>query len=101
MARICSECRGNMKEFIDNTREGVEYRYFRCEKCGDEILNMEQLHAVAEKYRLMKKYRAKLTKWGQSIGLRIPQELVKRYKLKFDKEVTIIPEKEGMKIISI
>ncbi len=97
--KTCSECSGKMKKMVDKTPEGVEYEYFKCEKCGEEILNMNQLHNVAEKYREMKKYHAKLSKWGESIGFRIPKELAKRYKFSYDEEVTIIPEKEGIKVI--
>ena len=99
MGKICSECNGNMKERTDKTPEGVAYNYFKCEKCGEEILNMEQLHKVAEKYRLIKTYHTKLTKWGESIGLRIPKEVAKKYNFKFNEEVAIIPEKGGIKII--
>ena len=49
MEKICSDCKGNMKKHTDKTPEGVAYSYYRCEKCGEEILNMEQLHKVAEK----------------------------------------------------
>lgn len=39
-----------MKELTAKTPEGVEYKYFRCSKCGEEILNIGQLHNVAQKY---------------------------------------------------
>lgn len=45
---------------------------------------MKQLHNLAEKYRLMKRYRAKLSRWDLSIGLRLPKELVKKYKFRDD-----------------
>ncbi len=95
----CSECNGKMKELKAKTPEGVEYNYFRCEKCGEEIVNMKQLHEVAQEYREMKRFHAKISKWGMSLGLRIPKALVKKYHLKENEEVAIIPEKEGMKII--
>jgi DNA-directed RNA polymerase subunit RPC12/RpoP len=95
----CSECVGKMMELTGKTPEGVKYNYFRCTKCGEEILDMKQLHEVAEVYREMKKFNAKLTKWGMSLGVRIPKELVKRYNFKDDEEVTIIPEETGIKII--
>lgn len=96
----CSECTGAMEELSAKTPEGVEYRYFRCRKCGDEVLNMEQLHNVAERYRELKKYNVKLSRWGKSIGLRIPKELAEKYRLKDDGEVTIIPEKMGIRILA-
>ena len=99
--RKCFKCNGKMKELIDKTPEGVRYQYYKCDKCGDEILNKDQLHIVAEKYREMKNFHAKLTKWGLSLGLRIPKELVKKYHLTANQEVTIFPEKKGIKIISM
>ena len=98
--KTCSECKGKMIEKKDETPEGVAYTYYKCQKCGEEIVDMKQLHNVANKYRVMKKYHAKLTKWGLSLGLRIPKELIKQYKLSENKEVSIIPEKKGILIVS-
>jgi antitoxin component of MazEF toxin-antitoxin module len=58
---------------------------------------MKQLHEVAEKYRQMKRYHAKLSKWGTSVGLRIPKELTEKYK--FKKEVMIVPEDNGILVL--
>ena len=58
------------------------------------------LHNVAQKYREMKRYNAKITPWGQSLGIRIPKALVARYHFKANEEVSIIPEKEGIRIVS-
>jgi hypothetical protein len=94
----CSECKREMKEMKSKTPEGVQYSYYRCSKCGYEIVDMQQLHHVAEKYRDMKKYHAKLTPWGKSLGLRIPKELTDKYK--FKDEVTLIPEDTGIRIVA-
>ncbi len=94
----CSVCGKGMKELTGKTPEGMEYKYFKC-SCGEEIVDMSQLHAIADKYRTLKKYNAKLSKWGMSLGIRIPRELVKKYKLKESESVSIIPEKEGLRII--
>lgn len=97
--KTCSECQSKMVKKTARTPEGISYKYFECTKCGEEVVNMKQLHNVAEKYRTIKKYHVKLSKWGLSIGLRIPKELVKRYNLKDDKEVAIIPEDKGIKVV--
>ena len=97
--RICSECKGKMIEKKDETPEGVHYSYYKCSECGEEIVNMKQLHNVAEKYRVMKKYDVKLSKWGLSLGLRIPKELANKYRFKDSSEVSIIPEKKGILIV--
>src|SRR3989338_11391328 len=96
----CTECQGVMQQFKAKTPENIGYNYYKCFKCGEEIVDMKQLHEVAEKYRILKKYRVKISKWGLSLGLRIPKELVEKYKLKNEKEVSIVPEKTGLKIIT-
>ena len=95
----CSECDGITVELTDKTPEGVIYSYFKCKKCGEEIVDMKQLHNVAKLYRKMKRFNAKISKWGMSLGIRIPKELVKKYNFKDNGEVTMIPEKEGIKIV--
>lgn len=96
----CAECGGEMKEFESKTPEGVSYSYYKCGGCGEEIVDMKQLHSVAEKYRAMKRYSAKLSKWGLSLGVRIPKELVRKYNFKREEEVIMVPEKGGIKIIA-
>jgi len=98
--RKCTDCNGAMQQLKARTPEEIEYSYYKCKKCGEEILDMEQLHLVAEHYRILKKYNVKLSKWGLSLGLRIPKELVDKYKLKDEREVSIIPEKSGLRIIT-
>jgi len=98
--KSCSECKGIMVEKNAKTPEGVSYNYFKCEKCGEEIVDMSQLHNVAQKYNIMKKYHVKLSKWGLSIGLRIPKEIAKKYHFKDNEEVAIIPEEKGIRVVS-
>jgi len=46
----CSECNGKMEELKSKTQEGINYNYyFKCNKCGEEIVDMKQLHKVSEK----------------------------------------------------
>ncbi|MFH1134304.1 MAG: AbrB/MazE/SpoVT family DNA-binding domain-containing protein [Nanoarchaeota archaeon] len=84
-----------MKLMNSTTPDGVPYSYFACPHCGEEVLDRSQLHEVAENYKTL--YRAKLSKWGKSIGLRIPKELIDRYG--FKGEVTLIPLEKGVKIV--
>lgn len=97
--KTCSECKGKMVELKAKTPEGVEYDYFICEMCGEEIIKVNKLHAVPQKHKLMKRYNTKISKWGTGLGIKIPNELVKKYNLKDNETVTIISEKEGIKII--
>lgn len=96
----CMLCEGKMVEKEDKTIDGISYKYSSCTKCGDEVLDMGQLHEVAEKYREMKRHSVTVSKWGQSLAIRIPKELVKKYHLKANKHVNLLPEKNAIKIIS-
>ena len=95
--KICSECKGKMVEKTGKTPEGISYNFYKCGKCGEEIVDVKQLHNVAEKYRIMKKYHVKLSKWGLSLGVRIPKDLIEKYK--FKDEVSIIPEEKGILVV--
>ncbi len=96
----CSECGGQIVELRSFDPNGVPYKYWHCVKCGDEFLDMPQLHESAEIYRKLK--RAKLvsvSKWGSALAIRIPKEIVQEQKLKAGYKVRILPEKFGFKII--
>ena len=97
--KTCSNCKNPMVEMSSKTPEGIEYKFYKCNKCGEEIVDMKQLHNVAEKYRIMKRYRVRLSKWGLSLGIRIPKDLVDKYNFSNKDEVSIIPDKKGLLII--
>ncbi|MBI5636143.1 hypothetical protein HY993_04240 [Candidatus Micrarchaeota archaeon] len=44
----CAQCGGNFVELNSKTPQGVAYRYFRCLKCGDEVVDLKQLHEAAK-----------------------------------------------------
>lgn len=96
--RICIECGGRRIELTDMDPDGVKYRYWKCMKCGDEVLDMKQLHDAAETFR--KLHTVRISKWGSALALRIPKELVEEQKLKPGYEVRILSEKKGFRIIS-
>ena len=96
----CPKCKSKMVEKKDKTPEGVEYKYHKCSKCKEEIVDMKQLHSVAQQYREMKKYTATISKWGESLAIRMPKELAKKYNLKQNEQVTLVPEKNAIKIVA-
>lgn len=50
----CSNCGGKITEKIAKIGEAVNYKYFKCRYCKEEILDMKQLHNVAKKYKNIK-----------------------------------------------
>lgn len=95
----CFDCKGIMAELEGIDPNGFKHKYYKCKKCGDEVLDMKQLHELAEKYRKMKRYNTKISKWGLSLGVRIPKELAKKYSLKDKEDVYLLPEKDGIRIV--
>jgi len=98
MKHTCYKC-GKVTKVVKATLpDGIPFEYHKC-RCGEGVLDMEQLHVAAEHYRKLKKHNAKLSRWGQSLGLRIPKELTEKYKLGPKSVVQIIEEEDGLKLI--
>lgn len=98
----CPICkRGKMVVATDQFREdGVAYELYRCSKCGEELLDGKQLTALAERYRALRRAKeVSFAKWGNSIAIRIPGEMVKAYGITAGRHAIITKEKEGMRII--
>jgi DNA-directed RNA polymerase subunit RPC12/RpoP len=96
----CPKCRTKMVEQKDDTPEGIEYKYYKCEQCGEEIVDLKQLHEVAQSYHEMKRYTAKVSRWGESLAIRIPKELTEKYGMRQNEEVTLVSEKRAIKIVA-
>ncbi|MFH1649253.1 MAG: hypothetical protein ABIA93_01765 [Candidatus Woesearchaeota archaeon] len=93
----CWRCEGELVEKTAKTPDGVPYNYNHCSRCGENVLDMNQLHEVGEKYRLLRTQRVKLSSWGTSKGIRIPKDVIKKYG--FKDEVSIIEEEGGIRIV--
>ena len=97
--RACNDCDGSMKELKGSTSDGLDYVFFKCMGCGTEMASTDQLQKIAAQSRALKTYSAKITKWGQSLGIRIPKELVTMHNMSHNEEVTIVPEEGGFRIL--
>ena len=98
----CPSCRkGKMLVHLDKMKsDGVEFEFYRCVNCGEEILDMKQLKVLAGKYRKLRKAKEIMfAKWGNSIAVRIPKEIVDEYRIKSGSQGLITRDKEGIKII--
>lgn len=86
------------KDMIE--QDSVEFEAFACPSCGEEILTMNQLKTLASKYRKLRKAKdVTFSKWGNSIAVRIPGDIVEEYGLTEGKHGLLTKEKEGIKII--
>jgi len=96
----CWECGGKLVELQSFDPNGVPIRHWHCTKCGEEIVDMEQLHESAMIYReLRKSHVATISKWGNALALRIPKEIVVSQKIKPGEKFRIQKEKNGFRAI--
>lgn len=77
--------------------KGLDYEYFRCANCGDEVLTMRQLHELAEQERVSKAVR--IAKWGSALAMRIPKQIAQTYHIRAGAQAVILPEKGGFKVV--
>ncbi len=96
---LCQKGKMKMeKDFME--QDGIEFETYKCSECGEGIMNMKQLKALAGEYRKLR--RAKditFAKWGNSIAVRIPSEIADEYNIFAGKRGTLTKDKEGIKII--
>ena len=61
---------------------------------------MKQLKVLAEKYRKLRKAKDIIfSKWGNSIAVRIPSEIVNDFKIKSGKQGILTKDRNGIRII--
>jgi len=97
----CPLCKGKMK-IVKNKMDRVEYELFKCLKCGERILTSQQLKYLGDQHKKMRQAKEVVfSKWGNSIAVRIPKDIVKEFKINSGKQGLITKEKEGIKIIPI
>lgn len=90
-----------MKLIADVTpKEKVAFEAYKCENCGEELVNMQQLKSLAQKYRELRKAKeVNFAKWGNSLAVRIPREIAGELGIKAGTPALITREKEAIKII--
>lgn len=81
-------------------QDNIDFEAFKCLSCGEEILDMKQLKILAGKYRKLRKIKeVTFAKWGNSIAIRIPSNIVEEYKITSGKHAIMTTDKEGIKIM--
>ena len=98
----CPNCnKENMIKYKDEIKQdGVAFEAYKCQSCGEEIMDMKQLKLLADKYRKLRKAKeVTFAKWGNSIAIRIPRDIALEYNIKSGKQGLLIGEDGGIKII--
>lgn len=80
--------------------DGVSYGFFKCDRCGEEILDMPQLKSLARKYRELRKAKdVTFSQWGNSLAVRIPKEIADDLGLADGKQGMLMKDRKGLRII--
>ncbi|MBI4141403.1 AbrB/MazE/SpoVT family DNA-binding domain-containing protein [Candidatus Woesearchaeota archaeon] len=97
----CPICKGNMVVTKDvMPKEKVVFEAYKCEKCGEELMNMQQLKSLADKYMELRKAKdVSFAKWGNSLAVRIPKDIVGELGIKEGTHALVTREKESIKIV--
>ncbi len=97
MAGKCVECSGELEQFR-GARKGVEYSAYKCKKCGEEIMTLGQASKYLDDAKLAKT--VCVSRWGKSLGIRIPAAIAKKFKLSEKSKAEIIENKSGFQVIA-
>ncbi|MBI2110027.1 hypothetical protein HYT58_02545 [Candidatus Woesearchaeota archaeon] len=98
----CPTCnKGKMERVIDKIKkDNINFEAFKCNSCGEEIMDMKQLKVLSNKYRKLRESREiTFSRWGNSIAVRIPGEIIKEYNITSGIHGLLTTDKEGIKII--
>ena len=86
------------KDIIE--QDGIEFEAYRCKSCLEEILTMKQLKTLASKYRRLRMAKEiTFTKWGNSIAVRIPKDIVRELNIEVGSSGILLKDKKEIKII--
>ena len=97
----CSSCQIQMEPYKGKMqKEDVAFEAYRCPQCGEELMDMQQLGRLANKYRKIKNAKTvTFARWGNSLAVRIPKTTLETLNIKEGDEGILLQEKEGIKII--
>lgn len=96
----CLECKGKMIEKFGEYEPGFTYRYWKCIRCGEELLDMGQLRDAAARWKKFTKTpKTTISKWGNALAVRIPKEIVERQRIRQGERFLILPDKKGFRAV--
>ena len=97
----CHKCKIEMEPVKGHFEEDyIDYDYYKCRKCGEELVDMAQLHKTADRYRALRKAKDVIfQKWGNSLAVRIPAAFAETLGIRQNGKGLLLLEKKAMKIV--
>ena len=81
-SKKCPQCKSQLKQKIFDVGYGVEVPSFNCSKCGFNITDEKELKKAMNSLHDRMSKVIKIIRIGNGLGVRIPNDLAKNYKLK-------------------
>ncbi|MFH1072366.1 MAG: AbrB/MazE/SpoVT family DNA-binding domain-containing protein [Nanoarchaeota archaeon] len=78
---------------------GLSVDSLHCKKCGFNITDSKQLKTAIGSLRKQMEKEVKIIKVGAGLGVRLPNNLVKSYRLKKGEDILLRPEEDGIKLV--
>ncbi len=97
----CPFCKSKMEEKQGTMKDdNVRYSFYKCISCKEELLDMPQMQSLAKKYKSFRRAnRVSVSKWGNSLAVRIPKSVAQELHLKAGKELLLMKEEDGIKLL--
>ena len=99
MANKCSQCKNEMKEIIYDIGYGINVESLHCEKCGFNITEDVKLKKALSNLKNKMSKETRIIRVGTGLGVRIPNEIVKNFKLRKGEKIIVKPEADGVKLV--
>ena len=96
----CPQCKTSLEKVKFDIGYGIEVESLHCNKCGFNITENNRLKTAISTLREQMSKEIKIVKVGTGLGVRLPNEVVKNYKLKRGEEIIIKPELDGIKLVT-
>ena len=81
-------------------KSGLDYESHYCTKCREGFVDMKQLDELAKKEKTLRDAKkTKISRWGNSLAVRIPKEFATELKITPGKHVLVSRENKALKII--
>ena len=95
----CPQCEARMEKIQFDIGYGIKVDSLHCKKCGHNVTNEKRMNRALLELRKMMSKEVKIIRVGIGLGVRIPNELAKRFHLQKGKNVLLQPEEDGIKLV--